>query len=185
MEALNLTPVDYTTLIQEKLAFIPADYLAHLYQIVSLMARPFEPTPEPEPAPVVSEEELQAYTQEVRTGFQFYFSAEFRLNATYHIGEKLAYLAFKVVPTEAFEESVQASEQSIEAYIEANELDKEAINTSLSERQKSKLYEEDTFWIVRPNAPEYWTIETAKKDAREEIGAILQKLPSYDYAETE
>jgi hypothetical protein len=48
MEALNLNPVDYTTLIQEKLAFIPAYYLAHLYQIASLMARPFEPMPEPD-----------------------------------------------------------------------------------------------------------------------------------------
>jgi hypothetical protein len=61
IEALHIVQADYQALIQQKLAFIPADYLAHLYQIVSLMALPFEHIAEPISEPIVTKEELEQY----------------------------------------------------------------------------------------------------------------------------
>ena len=56
--------LNYKDLIQEKLAHVPADYLAYLYQVVSLMAQNFEPVSR------VSVGEIEGYVQAFKTSFE-------------------------------------------------------------------------------------------------------------------
>ena len=165
--------IDYSQAIQEKLMYIPEEYLEHLYQIVTLMAQSYIPVEK------VNQSIIQSYVEEVRTGFSFYFKEFCQLNAGYRIDEEFCYVAFEVIKQEDFHSEISLQALTVLDLITQNQLDQARFSQQLAEKGKVKLYSQNNFFIIKNTQADQWGIKKAKEDAREEISTFLHKLPNY------
>jgi hypothetical protein len=148
MEALNLTPVDYTALIQEKLAFIPADY-----------------------------EELQGYALHFKKALKTVLQQGMHLKLQYQMLENELVL-IEVTPTEqeSLEELTQ-THIDFELLLTENETTLTTILESV-EKEPVMLFSEDSIILCKTNNPTQWTQESAQADVRTVVGTLINHLPT-------
>jgi hypothetical protein len=163
--------LNYKELIQEKLAYIPSDYLAYLYQVVSLMAQNFEPAR-------VSPSELENYVQTFKTTFGRIMKKERHFRVAYQLEHDCVWLQWTTLDKQPTQDAIGKSQVEITRLAAENETD---VSTLIAQAQQETqiLFTQDDIVFCKSALPIYWTTEKAQADARQLFGVFMQYLPTY------
>lgn len=99
------------------------------------------------------------------------------LNASYNISQNLgATVCFTIVDKENSSKVEQNNQYEILHFIKKKQIQHAEVFKILNE-DKVKIYDNEYLYIIKSNLFKDWTIRQAIKDAKEEIGLLLSKLP--------
>lgn len=163
--------INYLVRIQEKLSHIPVTYLAHLYELVALMAKPFE---EEKPVRI---DVLEKYVHQFLATLGQLTKDGLSFNTNYQfLEDDVLLLEFEPNHQLGSENSFQGKEIDIRALLDEDGKDYETFLQEVS-IDKVFLFGEDNITLVKSTKSEKWTIDIAQADARDLLGLLIQQLP--------
>jgi len=121
-------------------------------------------------------DDLQEYVDKFRDVFSFILDETLTLNAEYYIQNIGTVVSFSIVSKENFVKKVKKSKLNILDIVKRSQLKKSYLSKAIKE-EKVKIYTEENFNIIKSKYFKDWTVRQAMKDANEEIGLIVRKLP--------
>jgi hypothetical protein len=128
----------------------------------------------------VKAEDMQAYVDRFRKNFKSVLAKNYRLHAVYRVSANIgAIIRFRIVDAAGFEAKIEREEIPFLNIVKEKQLQQSYFSKMLNE-DKVKLYENDSFYIIKSNYYKDWTERQAMIDANEEIGLLLKNLPSRD-----
>lgn len=169
--------LNYKDLIQEKLAYIPADYLAYLYQIVSLMAQKFEPI-------CVSVGEIEGYAQAFRCAFELMMKQDQHFHVAYQFENECVWVQWISTDKSNIQTEIGKSQLDTAQIAQENETDLPTL-TEKAQEETQILFTDGAIVFCKSALPIHWTAEKAQADARELFGVFMQHLPTYKADEQE
>lgn len=123
-----------------------------------------------------SRKDIQKYVDKFRDVFSFILDDKLVLNAEYSFHNIGAAVCFSIVNKEDFESKIIKADPKILEIVKKKQLEESLLSKAIKE-EKIKIYTEENFTIVKSKYFKDWTVRQAMKDANEEIGLIVQKLP--------
>jgi uncharacterized protein YdiU (UPF0061 family) len=178
---------DYQQGIIEKLAVIPEEYLAHLYHLICLMAKPFE-----EVKPLVSKEILESYGNAFRKTFGHLMKKDLGINLSYQIQAEMTILKLDFPNKQDYTESLTEEYFDIEEISTQNNiqliqkengyeilnLEEEPTIENL-QQDKAIIFDiNEGIYLIDTSHPDKWIEEQARTDARNLLGLFIKHLPS-------
>lgn len=128
----------------------------------------------------VKKEDIQEYVDRFRKNFKSVLAKNYNLNADYRISTNIgAVIRFRVVDDTNFKTEIERKEIPFLDIVKKKQLQQSYFSRILNE-DKIKIYDENSFYIIKSNYFKDWTERQAMKDANEEIGLLLKNLPVRD-----
>lgn len=123
--------------------------------------------------------DLEQYFEIFQDAFSLILSNENKLVARYNISSNLgAIIAFSIVSSNNQSEDLQLdSSMDLLHFVKSKQLTS-SDSTKILFEEKVKIYNKDTFYIIKSNQFKDWTARQAMKDAKEEIGLFINQLPT-------
>lgn len=124
--------------------------------------------------------DMSAYFDSFKSAFSLLLAGDKTLNATFEISSNIgAVICFAIV--EKSDESVLERNATLNLlrFVKQNQLSKADALKVLFE-EKVKIYDKDSgaFFIIKSNRFKDWTVRQAMKDAKEEVDAFMEFLPT-------
>jgi len=133
-------------------------------------------------APVTAND-IQLYVDRFRRNFSFFLARGFKLNAGYDISSHFgAAVSLQIVNEEDFKTGIVKRQIPFLDIVKKQQLEQGFVSKMLNE-DKVKIYDDNTFYIVKSKYFKDWTIVQAMDDASEEIGLLLKNLPDRNDSE--
>ena len=120
--------------------------------------------------------DFQKYVDKFRKVFSFILDDGLALNAEYSFQNIGASVCFSIVKKEDFKQDAFKNSSKITKIVKKKQLKKSLLSKAIKE-EKIKIYTPDNFTIIKSKYFKDWTVRQAMKDANEEIGLIVRKLP--------
>lgn len=125
----------------------------------------------------VNEKDLKNYIVNFSKTFELILAENYTIEGTYKIsGNVGAVVCFSFVDQVEFADPKEDASLEIVHFVKSKQLQETEISKIMNE-DKVKIYEEKFFYIIKSNLFKDWTKKQAIKDAKEEIGLLLSKLP--------
>lgn len=120
--------------------------------------------------------EMDAYFNAFKAAFSLILSEQNTLNATFNISPYLgAIIRIIIVPKNSGVKPDNINTKNILNFVKSGQLKKAEALKVLNE-DKVKIYEDNSFYIIKSNQFKDWTVRQAIKDAREEIQQFIKHL---------
>lgn len=178
--------INYREEIQKLLQWIPEEYLASLYQVISLMAKSFQ-----KEESKLSKEVLQAYADKFRKAYSLVMNKDVGLNFSYQIQENFTIL--KVYFPNLAEQKNELKEEwfDLEQLCDDNQVEiiydeekqkyelkyLEEIEEEIQDKHSDKLLiftENAEIHFIDTSEAEKWQTDKASDDARNLFALMLQ-----------
>ncbi|TAF67472.1 MAG: hypothetical protein EAZ55_03920 [Cytophagales bacterium] len=154
--------------------YLPEQYLAHLYQIIQLMASPFKETK------TVDKETLQVYVNFFRQSFELIMQEGLHLTAHYRLSEEKGIVLIQWVETQ--EKNTELSEimEDIDllTLVKENKQEYEAFIENIQTNTQI-FFSEKNIIFCKTTKMTQWTEEQAQTDSRDLFGILIQNMPQY------
>lgn len=125
----------------------------------------------------VDHPDLNSYIKNFTDTFQLILADSYTLKATYKISPNVgAVVCFTIIDQQEIADPYEDNSLEILHFVKRKRLQQAEISKILNE-DKVKIYDEKFFYIIKSNLFKDWTKRQAIKDAKEEIGVLLSKLP--------
>ena len=125
----------------------------------------------------VTKSDLNEYIKNFTDIFGLMLAENYTLKASYKISANVgAIVCFTIVDEKEIVEPKEENSLEILHFVKGKQLQQAEISKILNE-DKVKIYDEKFFNIIKSNLFKDWTKRQAIKDAKEEIGLLLSKLP--------
>ncbi len=125
----------------------------------------------------VNSDDLQKYVSKFRDVFSFILDDKLALNADYSFQNLGSAVCFSIVKKEDFVPEIIKEDSKILQLVKKKQLEESIFSKAINE-EKIKIYNEENFTIIKSKYFKDWTVRQAMKDANEEIGLIVKKLPN-------
>jgi type I restriction-modification system DNA methylase subunit len=126
----------------------------------------------------VQPKDIEKYAEKFAEVFNDMLEEGKVLKALYKISQNLgAIVCFTIVDEENSSKVEQNNQYEIFHFIKKKQIQHAEISKILNE-DKVKIYDNEYLYIIKSNLFKDWTIRQAIKDAKEEIGLLLSKLPN-------
>jgi len=126
---------------------------------------------------LVRDSDITTYFKVFKDAFSLILSEENTLNATYYISPNLgAIISISIV--EKFQSQALKTDNSLSIlnFVKSKQMNAEDSLQILFE-DKVKLYDKNSFYIIKSNQFKDWTVRQAMKDAKEEMNLFINQLP--------
>ncbi|NJL14530.1 MAG: hypothetical protein HC913_17010 [Microscillaceae bacterium] len=177
------TGIDYRGAIQAEIQHIPEEYLAHLYQIILLLAQSFKEK-DPELVPQVEKPPfplavIEAYVHSFRESFELIMKEHLHLEARYkQVNDEMILIQW----IETADKEIPLSEISdmpdLPQLVKENEKDYDVFLRLIKHHTQILFTEQDIIFCKSLNEA-YWTQEQAQADSRDLFGALVPHMPKY------
>lgn len=125
----------------------------------------------------VNKSDLNDYIKNFADTFKLMLAENYSLNAAYKISANVGtVVCFTITDRKDITEPQENNSFEILHFVKEHQLQQADISKILNE-DKVKIYNEKFFYIIKSNLFKDWTKRQAIKDAKEEIGLLLSKLP--------
>jgi hypothetical protein len=125
----------------------------------------------------VTKSDLNEYVTNFTDTFGLMLAENYTLKASYKISANVGTIVcFTIVDEKEIVEPKEDNSLEILHFVKRRQLQQAEISKILNE-DKVKIYDEKFFYIIKSNLFKDWTKRQAIKDAKEEIGLLLSKLP--------
>lgn len=125
----------------------------------------------------VNNSDLRDYIKSFICTFELMLSDNYFLTATYKISSNVgAVVCFTIVDNKEIANPRDDSSLEILHFVKKQQLKQADVSKILNE-DKVIIYDDEFFYIIKSNLFKDWTKRQAIKDAKEEIGLMLSKLP--------
>lgn len=119
--------------------------------------------------------DILEYFQTFKKTFNLILSPNHSLNASYYISKNIgAIIKISIVNSEDEEEIIEDNTLQVLSFVKNKQLIE---SDKLLKEEKIKLYEPTHFYLVKSNQFKDWTKRQAYKDAKEEVGLLVSKMP--------
>ncbi len=123
-------------------------------------------------------QDIEKYIAKFSEIFEKMFEKESKMIATYRISQNVgAVVCFKIVDKDNANEPKEDITLEILHFVKRKQISDTDRSKILNE-DKVKIYDNEFMYIIKSNQHKDWTIRQAIKDAREELGLLLSKLPN-------
>lgn len=126
---------------------------------------------------IVKELDLQKYAEKFREVFQFVLEDSLSLKCEYYTSNVGTAVLFTIINSNNLNEKNKKRRIDLLHVVKRNQLQKTYLSRILNE-DKIKIYEENSFYIIKGKYYKDWTIWQAIKDANEEIEKIVRAMSS-------
>ena len=121
--------------------------------------------------------DLQKYVNKFLNVFNFILDDNLTLNAEYSFSNIGAAVCFTIVNKDNQITKITKADSKILEIVKQKQIEKSLLSRALKE-EKIKIYTPENFTIIKSKYFKDWTVRQAMKDANEEIGMIIKKLPN-------
>lgn len=173
--------ISYREEITKALSFIPDAYLASLYHIIELIARPFrkQQEEEKEEQQQVTPALLQNYTNYFRESFELIMQEGLHLSATYKfVGEQIVLIQWKETQDKNTDLGEMREDLDLQVLVKENEQEYEQFVENIQTKTQI-LFAEKNIIFCKSVKIDQWTQEQAQADSRDLFGIFMQYIPQY------
>ncbi len=125
----------------------------------------------------VNQSDLSDYIKNFTDTFELMLADSYTLKVTYNISANVgAVVCFTIIDQHEIADPYEDNSLEILNFVKRKQLQQAEISKILNE-DKVKIYNEKFFYIIKSNLFKDWTRRQAIKDAKEEIGLLLSRLP--------
>ncbi len=125
----------------------------------------------------VKKQDIEKYTAKFSEIFENMLDEGSKMTATYKISQNVGVVVcFKIVDKAEAQTLEEDKNLEILHFVKRKQINNANRNKILNE-DKVKIYDNEFMYIIKSNQFKDWTIRQAIKDAREELGLLLSKLP--------
>jgi hypothetical protein len=121
--------------------------------------------------------DIKRYIEEFSTSFNLVLKNGSKLTGSYHISKNVgAVVCFTIVDDNNLHVPKDDKNLEILHFVKRKQISN-ADRCKILNEDKVKIYDNENFYIIKSNLFKDWTVRQAMKDAKEEIGLLLSKLP--------
>jgi type I restriction-modification system DNA methylase subunit len=129
---------------------------------------------------IVIKTDIHNFIERFRKSYQLFIKDDLRLNAETYISTNIGTIVkFEIVSLNKFNPNIEFKNKEdiskILQLVKEKQLENILLKGSLFE-EKVKLYEENTFYLIKSNYFKDWTVFQAMEDANEEFAEMIKKL---------